>query len=226
MSQNISLKKMPKAQRYGVYFLSFLTIFIIALWIWQFNYRLTSSFKGEQSETNNQIVNENIFSDFENPEYLSDSIDLASGADDNLALYNPEEVPDSSIDLSLIYNDPLIGLDGQEDLMEQLLSGQADPVYLREILVLSGLEQEMVDQLSDEEITEIYQEILADSSLNNNSANNDYEESLNQALSGQSDPDSIRELLKTAGLEQDIIDQLSDEEIMAVYQEALQSTEF
>lgn len=186
MSEKFSIKKMPKPQRYSFYFLIFLTIGIFSLWIWQFNYNLNSKFY-YNSQTEEKEENEitrpdtSILDNFQNFDDLTQleegNISSPVVSQDNEAIiYDPDQDPHawSSSDLSsfkefeeqlqllesqLLLDEQLLA-ENEDDFYLSLLSGEGDPESLRQLLLLTGLEEEMINQLSDEELMEIYQEIL------------------------------------------------------------------
>ncbi len=171
MSEKFSIKKMPKPQRYGFYFLSFLALGIMVLWIWQFNHRLSSSLIPEGASDQIETQDQDMFSDFQDfDSYLEedDSVFSAPTVEDEM-LYNPDEVPEETVNIP--FEEPIIGDDVQinpdeyEDILMDALGGEANPDSLRELLLASGMEQSMVDGLSDEEIMEVYQEVLGGQSF-------------------------------------------------------------
>ncbi len=171
MNRKFSLKQMPKPQRYGFYFLSFLALGIISLWLWQFNYRLTSPFRLDLTDQEASL-NQEMFVDFQDFDSFLEDDDVFSTSpiEGEDMLYDPDEVPDDLIDFplfigeDLISQDPLL-IDEYEESLRQALSGEADPDSLRQLLLDGGLDSDMVNQLSDEELMEVYQEVLIDQSL-------------------------------------------------------------
>ncbi len=165
MSEKFSIKKMPKPQRYGFYFLSFLAIGIISLWVWQFNYRLNSPFLSD-IENEQTLVNENLFIDFQEFDSVFDEEGsfIARPDEGDRALYNPDEIVEENINIPfqqpLADNNIQVDRGDYEDLLMNALGGGAGPDSLRELLLSSGLDQAMVYQLSDEELMSVYQEVL------------------------------------------------------------------
>ncbi len=185
MPENFSIKKMPKPQRYSFYFLILLTIGIISLWIWQFNYRLRSNVSyspqtvADSSADLNRDVLEN-FQNFEDLDRLEDtSISSARPSQSQEAIiYDPDEVPHAWTDPNLahfkefeeqlklfedqfVFDENLMA-ENEDEFFLNILGGQGDPEALRQLLILSGMEEEIISQLSDEELMEIYQEILSE----------------------------------------------------------------
>ena len=171
MSEKFSIKKMPKPQRYGFYFLSFLALGIIVLWTWQFNYRLTSSIipDGNDSQIENQ--DQDMFSDFQNfDSYLEEDDSVFSPpTDEDEMLFNPDEVPEETVNIPfeepIVSDEIQLNPDEYEDILMDALGGEADPDSLRELLLSSGMEASMVDGLSDEELMEVYHEVLGGQSF-------------------------------------------------------------
>lgn len=71
------------------------------------------------------------------------------------------EVPDSSSPnyFELSANEEFLGVMENSEL-ELIMSGQASPSQLRSFLLQSGFEEAALKQLSDEDIVEVYQDIL------------------------------------------------------------------
>jgi hypothetical protein len=165
MSEKFSIKRMPKPQRYGFYFLSFLALGIVFLWIWQFNYRLSSSFMPDKDSNQTETQEQEMFSEFQDfDSYLEDESIFNPLTDEEEVLFNPDDIPEETVNIP--FKDPIIGdefkidSDNYEDLLMDALSGEASPDALRELLLGSGLERSMVDGLNDEELMEVYQEVL------------------------------------------------------------------
>lgn len=172
MSEKFSIKKMPKPQRYGFYFLSFLALGIIVLWTWQFNYRLSSSLIPEREGGEVEVSDQEMFSEFQDfdshVEENEESI-FATPEEEDEKLFNPDEVPEETVDIP--FEEPMAGdelevdASEHEDILMEALSGEANPDALRELLLSSGMEASMVEGLSDEELMDVYDEILGGQSF-------------------------------------------------------------
>lgn len=194
-------KSLPKPQRNAFLFLSFLSLAILILWAWQFNFRLSSPFNSPNNE--NVSVDESI-SDFENlltnrdtdgdgltdneevslyntSPYLpdtdgdgvSDREEIEKGTDPlcapggecdaNSLIASPESTPSLGIGEDLL-NVPSSSND-TDAILEAMLAGQADASQLRLLLIESGADASLLEQLSDEDILSAYQEMLSQKEL-------------------------------------------------------------
>ena len=171
IEKNFSIKKMPKKQRYSFYFLVFLSVGIISLWFWQYNYNLKKNFQPQSSgdvkiDELKQTEDDFISSIFDDAEFI-DERDFSFA---NEPLLNPDDEYRSETDLSNIMPflpepkmDEEILLSGRyEELFLKALSGDVDPESLRELLIIGGLDEEIVYQLSDEDLNLLYEETFSE----------------------------------------------------------------
>lgn len=111
-------------------------------------------------------------------------------------------------------------------LMEDLSSidiTQMDPAELREALLANGVSASEIDGLSDEEIIQLYQMALNDyqGELTSDTVTADEIDWDNIDLSTMSQ-DDLRSALLDSGLEQSEIDVLSDEDVIQLYEMAIE----
>lgn len=100
---------------------------------------------------------------------ISDRIEIEKGTDPNCALgeqCNVQDVPapvtPALIATSTITTTPASDLNSsKEDSLQLMMAGQADAAQLRALLISSGADANMLQQLSDEELLKTYQEMLA-----------------------------------------------------------------
>lgn len=85
---------------------------------------------------------------------------------------------------------------------------------LRDILREEGVSEEQLNSLSDKELLAAYNQAISQQSVNEANVSRDY---TNLTV------DEIRELLVGQGIEQSILDELSDDQIVELYQEAVAS---
>jgi len=100
---------------------------------------------------------------------MDDRAEVESGSDPNCAAgkdCNINSIPaitpvvDNSVDSQL---EPAEGGDsGDEANLQAMMAGQASAAQLRSMLLDSGANADMINQLSDEELIKTYQEMLAD----------------------------------------------------------------
>lgn len=107
------------------------------------------------------------------------------------------------------------------DLVEVIIPGsQVDFNYdielgkeMRELLIKNGVDPEILEAVTDSELALLYQQVVAEK-----------ESGVTQGLTPENiDAATLRELLLNSGVDKEILDQLSDEQLMATYQETLQS---
>ena len=244
-------EKVFKKKVFGV--VLFLGLITIIIGIWQIYHNLTSPFKVKESKISG-VITENIYQgapasldylktkdtdsdgltdydelyDYKTSPYLADSD--SDGIDDRQELES-EEDPNcpkgkNCLQASLETSETA----GLED--SQLASLDPDNVsvdYLRQTLIESGAPEAVVNNLEDEELREMYREVLAEEgiSLNENvnasSLNTgvtDYSNISLEQLENLEAPE-IRELLKSSGVGEDILDQLDDETLEAIYYQTL-----
>lgn len=98
-----------------------------------------------------------------------------------------------------------------------LPSGQVNPLELREILKQTGMSEADLEELDDQTLLQAYNEAMALTQKDSISAP---ENSLLESIEKLS-PQQIRELLKERGLSDEILDSISDDELMDVVVESL-----
>ncbi len=207
-SEYVSLSKMTKTQKFGVYFLSALGIGVVALWVWQFNYRVYSPFRLSSEEIASK--SQNLFSSNNNEknlEYLKYIDTDGDGLSDYDELYIHETSPyladtdgDGISDYDEIFvnkTDPLCP-EGQDCFGPNIILPENDPAQ-----VFSP------------------DSLLSPEDLENPLGLDEYQQDLNEVMTGQADPNTLRELLKTTDIDPAALEALSDEELMVIYQEML-----
>lgn len=103
-----------------------------------------------------------------------------------------------------------------EDLIIDFNSGPVTDEYadsLRTVLLQVGIEQDVLDSMTNEELVQLYNETIQ---------NLQTEPSVEKSLvAGELDAATLRGLLIQGGIDQAMLDQLSDEELLQVYAEVL-----
>jgi hypothetical protein len=98
---------------------------------------------------------------------ISDRVEIEDGTDPNCA---SGQDCDNTVNVSAVTatntgtlpsSDTATGDSGSEDNLQLMMSGQADVAQLRALLLDSGVDATMLQQLSDEELLKTYQEMLA-----------------------------------------------------------------
>ncbi|MFP4514410.1 MAG: hypothetical protein ACLFNO_00150 [Parcubacteria group bacterium] len=98
---------------------------------------------------------------------LSDSEEISSGTDPNCAEGSSCDSTDISADLDIDIEEELNRLsdsisvpEEDEERLEQALSGTMDAESLRILMLESGMEEDLVNSFSDEELMELYRRTL------------------------------------------------------------------
>ena len=109
----------------------------------------------------------------------------------------------------------------QKEDSTSLFSSGFDPDQLRQILIEAGVNEADLAQLSDEDLIATYQQVLAESQTEPTEGAT----TITLPTSNVEDltPDQIRELLKQAGIASDVLDKISDQELMTLVEETLAS---
>lgn len=97
---------------------------------------------------------------------INDRVEIENGTDPNCApgqQCNIQDVPVlTTATTTVTSNTPVIAADsGNSDSLQAMMDGQADAAQLRALLLDSGADATMLQQLSDEELIKTYQEMLA-----------------------------------------------------------------
>lgn len=103
-----------------------------------------------------------------------------------------------------------------------------DPVELRRQLVALGIDQTVLDQVSDEDLLTVYASVQSDYQTSTATTDEDpYAELLPDTSSDTVDdldnlsPEAVRTLLLQSGMTQEDLDQVDDATLMELYQQAL-----
>jgi hypothetical protein len=105
-----------------------------------------------------------------------------------------------------------------EELLKDnpLLTGQISPEDLRSVLIQGGVDQALLEQVTDDQLYGLYQEIL-DGGLDNLATDNTITPDQAENLSVE----EIRQLLRQSGADPAIVDALSEEQIQELYTSTL-----
>jgi len=183
-----TITSLPRPQKIAVIILAILAVLIIVFWILQFRYQINKPFKSENSKNSvtnittnpqEQDTDHDGLSDYEeinvyntspyledsDSDGLTDKQEVDRGSDPNcpagqqcsVIIKTPSETeiiqPDLSITTESVDNEV-------EAILQSALSGNIDAASLRQLLISSGADQEMLDQISDEDLMQSYQETL------------------------------------------------------------------
>jgi hypothetical protein len=168
-------QSLPKLQRNSFVFLSVLSLAVLILWIWQLNFRLSSPFRVpseanvvldeeaaafEKLLLNNDTDGDGLTDYEENSLYntsayladtdgdgLSDRVEIEQGSD---PLCAPGQACNNS-DAIVINDDPVVN---------NLNTEEANAQQLRVLLLESGADAQMLEQLSDDDLLAAYKEML------------------------------------------------------------------
>jgi hypothetical protein len=84
----------------------------------------------------------------------------AKGTNCDVEVINPEPEKDITAELNDLSENISVS-EGDKERLEKAMTGNIDVESLRMLMIESGIDQEMVDSFSDEELMTIYQETLA-----------------------------------------------------------------
>lgn len=84
---------------------------------------------------------------------------------------------------------------------------------MRSLLLENGVDPDLLDSLTDSELAQIYQQVVAEEN----------QVALEDVPAEEIDPATLRQLLLNSGVDQNLLDGLTDQELMDVYYETLQS---
>jgi len=104
---------------------------------------------------------------------------------------------------------------------------QLDPGNLRALLISQGMDPEVLKTVDDQTLQQLYQEALKEfqSSSDNFSASENQNKGSSQQLAPNSEitPNEIRQELLKQGVDKQLLDQISDEELLRIYQDIINS---
>lgn len=188
-------KSLPKPQRAAFLFLSALSLGVLVLWVWQFNSRLTSPFSIPGSNKAEELNTEDFIAAISNMD--SDGDGLTDNEEVNLYNTSPY-LEDSDSD----------GISDREEIENgtnpNCAPGQQCNVQDVPALTTTASNTAAVS-------TETAAVVV-------DSGNSD---SLQAMMAGQADAAQLRALLLDSGADADMLQQLSDEELLKTYQEML-----
>jgi len=180
---------LPRPQKIAVIILAIFAILIIVFWIGQFRYQINKPFKSETKKNTTEKViidpreqdtDKDGLSDYDElntyktSPYLEDSDsdgitdgqELEQGTDPNCPAGKQCNVPLEAPNQIELINQPDISVttdstdSAVEAILQNALSGNIDAASLRQLLISSGADQTVLDQISDEDLMKSYQETL------------------------------------------------------------------
>ncbi len=107
----------------------------------------------------------------------------------------------------------------------QLLNGQTSPAELRALLEGAGFSSNQVDQLSDQQISQLYNDALQNVSGQASGEATFGQPQVTIPSTEELTPERIRELLLAEGVAQSTLDQITDAELLQLAEETLQEIE-
>jgi hypothetical protein len=200
-SSDFSLKNLPKPQKTAVVFLFALAILVVGFWIFQLRSHLNQPFDyGDAAE---------------NTAKEADYIKALSGSDiDDDGLSDYDEIYTYKTSPYLEDSDS----DGLSD--DQEITQGTDPNCPQGKDCNAA---ETLPDTSDNSTVESLFDTIPSSATSSLDASSLNTTALEQALSGLIDATSLRQLLLESGASQEVLDQISDEDLMKSYQETLAS---
>ncbi len=103
---------------------------------------------------------------------------------------------------------------------------QLDPTDLRKLLISEGADPEMLNAVDDEILQQLYEESIREfQEMNNQSLDDKNQEGDGGSNTLEVTPEQIRQELIKQGVDKELLDQLSDEELLQAYQEVINNME-
>jgi len=191
---------MPKKQRTAVIILAIVSVIIVISFMWYFNFQLTKPFDFGEEKKNDynaeyfnpekididgdglsnsdetSIYNTSPYLEDTDSDGIDDKVEIERGTDPNCPegeVCNNLQEAEPVDQLKDIELPQLDSSDVDEDALRQTLQGQVDVRMIREILSQSGVDDEILKGVSDEDLMKSYQEVL-------NNQNNQQDESSSQ----------------------------------------------
>lgn len=196
-SKNSFFSNLPKKQKNSFIFLSVLSLGVLILWVWQINLRLTDPFSVSNGEKNVSLNEET-----ENFNQLALNADTDG---DGLSDYEEQSLYNTSAYLTDTDGD---GISDRDEVNQG-----TDP------LCATGAECNNEIKVADNKnnIT-IIPEVSNNLSLSNSG---EIDGIMNSMLLGQASAEELRVLLLASGVDEQMLAELSDEELMSSYQDML-----
>lgn len=196
-SKNSFFSNLPKKQKNSFIFLSVLSLGVLILWVWQINLRLTDPFS-----VSNGAKNVSLNEETENFNQLALNADTDG---DGLSDYEEQSLYNTSAYLT--------DTDGDNISDRDEVNQGTDP------LCASGAEcNNEIKVVNQQENIAIIPEASNNLSLSNSG---EIDGIMNSMLLGQASAEELRVLLLASGVDEQMLAELSDEELMSSYQDML-----
>ncbi len=196
-SKNSFFSNLPKKQKNSFIFLSVLSLGVLILWVWQINLRLTDPFS-----VSNGAKNVSLNEETENFNQLALNADTDG---DGLSDYEEQSLYNTSAYLT--------DTDGDNISDRDEVNQGTDP------LCASGAEcNNEIKVVNQQENIAIIPEASNNLSLSNSG---EIDGIMNSMLLGQASAEELRVLLLASGVDEKMLQELSDEELMSSYQDML-----
>ena len=250
---NNNPQKLSLSQKIGVVALVLLTFLVVIGWMFSMNRTLTGPLEESVSRQSDLDCPEgDCFEDEDQGSIFDDSDTLFGEADEFEFIldYESDSIDDflgmgTSSDFLDQGMEPLdFGDFGDTENLDALLQGEGDPDTLRQILSQMGMDEDILEQIDDDHLMEIYHESLeedldggfdqdfdfdqdmdmdmGDGDISDFQDSDAGDHDLELILGGEMDPDTLRQILLESGLDQEALDQISDEELMEQYEKEIE----
>lgn len=204
-------KNIPRKQKIAVFILALGAIVIVVFWAWQFNTRLASPFKSPIDNQKNTAVSPNL------TDATSTVIDLHNVDTDHDGLSDYDEI-------NIYHTSPYLedtDSDGIPDGVE--VKNSTDPNCP------TGKVCNGINDTTAASSTLATSTGAAPTSVNIPALSipadvaSSSQQAIQDAISGKADATTLRQLLITSGADKAMLDQISDADLMASYQQTLQN---
>jgi len=232
METNKKLK--PEVNKSLLLGLIILTVLIVFFGIAQIRYNIFNPF--EQDEMAVEPTREDIINVYKSLDTDQDGLsDYQELADYNTSIYLPDSDSDGFTDKEEIEakSDPLNPestpknkvVSGQKTVLGKEIKGESEEIIAQEIRNLlinqAGLSPEIVNNILDKDLIKLYNETKEETGINLEELSKQAIKSGNLSEIEKIDAQTLRQLLISQGVDEEMLDQIDDQTLEILFQESL-----